>query len=98
MVHEFSERLERGLREAPRYVCDCCGHRTLLGEGYYEICDVCGWEDDREDKARIRDGADAPSGPNRISLTQARANYARFGASLERRKENTREPRPEEYV
>ena len=31
----------------PKYTCACCGHRTLSeGPGSYEICDLCGWEDD----------------------------------------------------
>ncbi len=77
-------------------MCDCCGYRTLLNAGHYEDCPVCGWEDDRCDTTRIKGGPDAPSGPNRISLTQARENYATFGASLERRKQWVRAPTPDE--
>lgn len=94
---ELSERLERELSEAPRYVCDCCGFKTLLNPGYYEICDVCGWEDDRDDSNRRRGGPHAPSGPNRISLTQARANYRQFGAAKERSRPFVRDPRPDEH-
>jgi hypothetical protein len=90
-VYELSERLQRNLREAPRYVCACCGYRTLLNEGQYEICAVCRWEDDPYMDP------DAESGPNRTSLNEARANFARLGASNERRKQFVREPRPEEY-
>jgi hypothetical protein len=43
-----------------------------------------------------RDGPDAHSGPNRVSLNEARANFARFGASTERDKAHARAPRPEE--
>jgi cysteine-rich CPCC protein len=92
----LSERLQRELREAPRYVCDCCGYRTLLNPGHYEICAVCRWEDDRCDNNRRRGGPDAPSGPNQISLSQGRANFACFGAADERDKKYVRDPRPEE--
>lgn len=91
----LSQDLERELREAQRYACECCGYVTLLNPGRYEVCRVCGWEDDRADKRPA--GADTPSGPNHISLAQARANFARFGASTERRTARVRDPRPEEY-
>jgi Cysteine-rich CPCC len=97
-LREFSEQLEHELHEAPRYVCDCCGYRTLLNPGYYEICAVCGWEDDRCDKGRTRGGPDAPSGPNRISLAHARANFRRLGAAKEGSRQQLRDPRPDEQA
>lgn len=96
-AERLSQDLQRELSEAPRLACDCCGYLTLLNPGHYEICDVCGWEDDRSDNNRRRGGPDAPNGPNHISLTQGRANFARFGAAKERRKEYVRDPRPEEH-
>ena len=59
--------------------CRCCGNRTLSEPpgGNYEICPVCYWEDDAVQ-------AEDPSyegGANAVSLNQARANYASFGAS-----------------
>ena len=45
-IRDLSDRLLRELRAAPRYVCPCCGYRTLLNPGRYEICNVCRWEDD----------------------------------------------------
>ena len=97
-VHEFSERFVQDLQDAQRHACDCCGYRTLLNAGYNEICPVCGWEDDRCDNNRRHGGPDAPSGPNGVSLTQARANYAAFGAAKERSRSRVREPRPHERV
>jgi hypothetical protein len=65
-----------GLRR--RHTCPCCGYPTLLHRSYYEICKLCGWEDD---------GQDDPSadewwgGPNyQYSLTLARENFARYGS------------------
>jgi cysteine-rich CPCC protein len=95
-VREFSERRERELNEAPRYTCDCCGYKTLLSPGHYDICAVCSWEDDRADDNRRDGGPDALSGPNHISLSEARANFARYGACDEKGKEFARSPRPSE--
>jgi Cysteine-rich CPCC len=96
-ARRLSERLQRELGEAPRYACDCCGNKTLLNSGRYEICDVCGWEDDRCDNNRRRGGPEAMSGPNRVSLSQARANFGRFGAAKDKTKKYVRNPRPEEH-
>jgi hypothetical protein len=70
---------------------------TLLNTGCYDICAVCGWEDDRADAGRRRHGPEAPSGPNGVSLSQARANFASFGAAKERSRSRVRSPRPDEY-
>jgi hypothetical protein len=93
-VLELSERRQRELKDAPRYACPCCGYLTLLNLGRYEICAVCRWEDD---PAAERDGPDAHSGPNHISLNAGRANFARLGASTEKGKAHARAPRPEEH-
>ena len=93
---DVSERLMRELAEAPRHACECCRCLTLLNVSHYETCAVCGWEDDRADNNRRDGGPDAPGGPNHISLSQARANFASFGASSERRSMFARDARPEE--
>jgi hypothetical protein len=95
-ARELSEGWLRELREAPHYACHCCGYRTLLNTGHYEICDVCGWEDDRADNTRRYGGPDAVSGPNHISLTEARSNFARFGACDQASRPGVRDPRPDE--
>ena len=28
------------------YECPCCGRRVLGTERLYEVCHICGWEDD----------------------------------------------------
>jgi hypothetical protein len=76
------------------YPCPCCGYLTL-GEkspGTYEVCPVCFWEDD---DVQSRDPSFA-GGPNKINLTQARANFASFGAIVREHQANVRKPRPEE--
>lgn len=57
--------------------CPCCQCRSLLGRGMYEICRVCFWEDDGTNDL------DRQSGPNHMTLRQARVNYHRFGAVSE---------------
>lgn len=58
--------------------CPCCGYRTLQGDFYgsYEICAVCGWEDDAVQLANpCSDG-----GANKESLFQcqsARASWSK---------------------
>lgn len=57
--------------------CPCCGYRTLDERGGYDICPVCFWEDDGTSDV------DRHSGPNHMTLREARANFQRFGAVTE---------------
>lgn len=89
-ARKVSDALLRELREAPRYGCDCCGYLTMLTPSHYHTCDVCYWEDDPDvDNSH----PDAVSGPNHISLTEARANFAAFGACDDRARPYVRAPR-----
>ncbi|HEX2209262.1 MAG TPA: CPCC family cysteine-rich protein [Longimicrobium sp.] len=53
--------------------CPCCSFRTLAEEerGGYEICGVCGWEDD---PVQLND-PDYRGGANQESLNEARAAF-----------------------
>jgi hypothetical protein len=57
-----------------RFACPCCGFITLLEEppGTYEICGICGWEDDY---VQFRD-PDFRGGANHESLREARSAFA----------------------
>jgi Cysteine-rich CPCC len=61
-----------------KFACHCCGFLTLdeYPEGSYEICPVCFWENNH---VQLRD----PTwiGANKVSLLEARENFARFGAA-----------------
>ncbi|MBF0313784.1 MAG: hydrolase [Oligoflexia bacterium] len=59
------------------YPCPCCGSLTRSEEEYgtFEICDVCGWEDDF---AQAKN-PDFEGGANKPSLNQAKENYKNFG-------------------
>ena len=57
-----------------KYMCPCCGHLTLSEKapGSFEVCKVCGWEDD---KAQYED-PELSGGANPLSLVDARRAYA----------------------
>ena len=77
------------------YRCPCCGFKTLAALGSFEICKVCYWEDDGQDD---HDADEVRGGPNGdLSLTEARANFGKYGASDPRFSENVRPPKPEEH-
>ncbi|WP_328584927.1 CPCC family cysteine-rich protein [Streptomyces sp. NBC_00370] len=78
---------------AARVPCLVCGNLTLAERGFYEICPVCGWEDDGSDYS---DPDRYVGGPNHVTLREARQNYAEFGASEQRRAGRVRDPLPEE--
>jgi len=53
--------------------CPCCGRCTLEGQEGFDICMVCGWEDDGQDNT---DANQIFGGPNQgISLTRGRINF-----------------------
>lgn len=56
-----------------KYPCPCCGKRTLSEEppGTYEICKICGWEDDR---VQYED-PEYSGGANELCLNEARKRY-----------------------
>lgn len=57
-------------------LCPCCDYHTLPRRGDHEICPVCLWEDDGLDLERV----DVHSGPNHLTLREARQNFAEIGA------------------
>lgn len=78
-----------------RYSCPCCGYLTFrepLGEGSYNICPVCYWEDD---PVRYKN-ENYEGGANRLSLVGARKNYITFGAIEKDLVKYTRKPREDE--
>jgi anaerobic ribonucleoside-triphosphate reductase len=51
--------------------CPCCGSKVVTTPGEYEICEVCGWEDDPVQSA----DPDYAGGANKLSLNQARKEW-----------------------
>lgn len=85
--------VQRGTEGGP-FACPCCASLTLPTRGDYELCPVCFWEDDGQDD---HDADVVRGGPNGLlSLTQARANYAGFGAYNRAFLHQVRSPTPRE--
>jgi hypothetical protein len=61
---------------AGRWPCACCGYCTLTeppGSGSFDICAVCGWEDDN---VQFQDPT-FPGGANTLCLNDARRHFER---------------------
>ncbi|NLB54084.1 MAG: hypothetical protein GX808_14260 [Syntrophomonadaceae bacterium] len=52
-------------------LCACCGKPTLEKDSLFEICEVCGWQDD----AVQNDDPGYAGGANEMSLNEAREAY-----------------------
>ena len=78
-----------------KYKCKCCGCYTLpmpSAEALAFICPVCFWENDV-----FITSDDEPSDENHgLTLSEARRNYYKFGASCTQVKEHIRKPTQEE--
>ena len=60
-------------------VCPCCGRYIFDEKGKYEICPVCGWEDDPVQRRE----PDLAGGANKLSLNEARKAWAEKEGSHE---------------
>lgn len=74
---QYVERVSSGSLQPQlpdkRYTCPCCGYPTLTERGGYEICELCGWEDDGQDDPHANEVWGGPNG--RYSLAEARSNF-----------------------
>jgi hypothetical protein len=75
---------------SPGLACPCCGSLTLPSHGTFDICPVCFWEDD------FTSGPDDDLNPNNLTLREARANLAVWGAIESHLVHSTRPPQPGE--
>ena len=71
-------------------MCPCCNCFTMEHNEvvYHDICPVCFWENDpiQNDNEKYVGGA------NDISLSEAKANYQKFGAVKQEYIESVRSP------
>ena len=56
--------------------CPCCKSMSFEEAGVWDICSVCGWEDDP-----VQEKYPEAGGANKVSLRQAQENFARIGVS-----------------
>ena len=56
--------------------CPVCDYFSLPKRAQYEICQVCFWEDTGQDVDQL----DVVSGPNHMTLREARTNFREIGA------------------
>ena len=59
--------------------CPVCGALEFVKQdfpGSYDICSICGWEDDAIQFANPHD----TTGANRVSLAQAKDNFRQYGS------------------
>ncbi|WP_420493082.1 CPCC family cysteine-rich protein [Serratia fonticola] len=59
------------MMENELYPCPCCGKNTIGELGSYEICTVCGWEDDPVQS----EDPDFAGGANTPSLNEAKRDF-----------------------
>ena len=52
--------------------CPCCGNKTLTTRDEFEICGICGWEDDDVQSS----DPDFAGGANDMSLNEAKKALA----------------------
>jgi hypothetical protein len=74
------------------YPCPCCGYE-VFGEppGSFEICPICGWEDDL-----VQLGfPDLKGGANHVSLIEAQRTYAAIQSSKPQSTVHVRPPQDE---
>ena len=57
---------------AKKYLCPCCEQITLEEPDNYDVCLVCGWEDDDVQ----HEDPNYEGGANTMSLNQAKKAYA----------------------
>ncbi|KAA0543107.1 hypothetical protein FZW96_20930 [Bacillus sp. BGMRC 2118] len=74
-----------------KLACPCCGYRTMEGDGNYEICPICFWEDDPFQKENVYS-----LGANHIPLIEAQLNYIKYGVSEKEFIKNVRKPTNED--
>jgi len=61
------------MKKQTLHTCPLCGSKTITEPGAYEICPVCGWEDD---PVQSKD-PDYAGGANTQSLAAARAVWVK---------------------
>jgi len=75
-----------------KFTCIICGYKTLDSRCEWDICPVCFWEDGIFYEHEV----DRRSSANRLTVSEAQANFMRFGAVDKKFLDNVRKPLPDE--
>ncbi len=65
------DEMMQEIAEAEELRCPCCGQHFFSEKNAFEICPVCGWEDDRVQ----REDPDFAGGANKMSLNEAKKAF-----------------------
>ena len=68
-MEEMKEIQEK--QEEREYLCPCCGQYAFSGANTFEICEICGWENNRVQN----EYPDFAGGANHMSLNEARKAF-----------------------
>lgn len=71
MIKIARHRFDVNSNEILKNTCPVCGYLTLNERDSFDICIICFWEDDGIDDYE----KDFESGPNHMTLTEARNNF-----------------------
>lgn len=77
------------MTQRPPERCRCCGYRTGC-----LTCPICFWTEDGRPESAADLGSSGPNGD--LSLSEARLNFAIYGASHRRYRDLVRPPREDE--
>jgi hypothetical protein len=70
------ERYRRAIEGlAGLHSCPCCGARTIISPGTYEVCIQCEWEDDPHQ----RSNPNSKRGANPVSFNEAKGRWRQSG-------------------
>jgi len=73
------------------YPCPVCGYLTFSGPpGSYDICEVCGWEDDA---LQLEFATSLAGGANSITLLEAQREFAQAADRMARKHPRASVPR-----
>lgn len=68
------------LDERKRILCPVCNRYTFAYEDDYDICPICGWENDSIQNMN----PDFKGGANPMSLNEAKAEFASTGKRIDK--------------
>lgn len=88
LIPAYARPLLREEITEDKKTCPCCGYKTIK-EKINEVCPLCYWQFDSSQQK----SPDSCDGANEVFLSQAKANFEKFGASQRKFLFTVRKPR-----